>query len=62
MEKTKPKLRSPIKRNVLPYKKLKKLKPGLIAFYDIQPGKGAGLISKKKTREEVSKKKVEKRG
>jgi len=49
MEKTKPKLRSPIKRNVLPYKKLKKLKPGLIAFYDIQPGKGAGLISKKKT-------------
>jgi len=49
MEKTKPKLRSPIKRNVLPYKKLKKLKPGLIAFYDIQPGKGAGIISKKKT-------------
>jgi len=28
--------------------KQKKLKPGLVAFYDIQPGKGAGLFSKEK--------------
>jgi len=27
----------------------KKLKPGLVAFYDIQPGNGAGLFSKEKT-------------
>ena len=26
----------------------KKLKPGLVAFYDIQPGNGAGLFSKEK--------------
>jgi len=26
----------------------KKLKPGLVAFYDIRPGKGAGLFSKEK--------------
>jgi len=24
----------------------KKLKPGLVAFYDIRPGNGAGLFSK----------------
>jgi len=28
--------------------KHKKLKPGLAAFYDIQPGKGVGLFSKEK--------------
>jgi len=26
----------------------KKLKPGLVAFYDIRPGNGAGLFSKEK--------------
>jgi len=25
-----------------------KLKPGLVAFYDIRPGNGAGLFSKEK--------------
>jgi len=29
--------------------KHKKLKPGLVAFYDIQPGNGEGLFSKEKT-------------
>jgi len=29
-------------------KRTQKLKPGLVAFYDIRPGKGAGLFSKKK--------------
>jgi len=28
--------------------KHKKLKPGLVAFYDIRPGNGAGLFSKEK--------------
>jgi len=28
----------------------KKLKPGLVAFYDIRPVKGAGLFSKEKIR------------
>jgi len=27
----------------------KKLKPGLVAFYDIRPGHGAGLFSEEKT-------------
>jgi len=37
------------KRNVLQYKiNTKKLKPGLVAFYDLQPGNGAGLFSKEK--------------
>jgi len=36
---------SPIKRNVLPHKKLK---PGLVAFYDIWPGNRAGLFSMEK--------------
>jgi len=40
---------SPIKRNVLQYKtNTKKLKPGLVAFYDIRPGNGAGLFSMEK--------------
>jgi len=28
--------------------KHKKLKPGLVAFYDIRPGNGAGLFTKEK--------------
>ena len=28
--------------------KREKLKPGLVAFYDIRPGNGAGLFSKEK--------------
>jgi len=30
------------------YYNAKKLKPGLIAFYDIQPGNGVGLFLKEK--------------
>ena len=29
-------------------KQTKKLKPGLVTFYDIRPGTGAGLFSKEK--------------
>ena len=29
--------------------KHKKIKPGLVDFYDIRPGNGAGLFSKEKT-------------
>jgi len=29
---------------------IKKPKPGLVVFYDIQPGNGAGLFSKEKIR------------
>jgi len=36
----------------------KKLKPGLVASYDIQPGNGAGLFSKKKVGKEGDKEKV----
>jgi len=35
--------------------KHKKLKPGLVAFYDIWPGNGAGLFSKEKVSKEVDK-------
>jgi len=35
--------------------KHKKLKPGLVAFYDIRPGNGAGLFSKEKTSKERDK-------
>jgi len=45
----------PIKRNVLQHKKLK---PGLVAHYDIRLGNGAGLFSKEK----ISKEKVKKKG
>ena len=38
------------------------LKPGLVTFYDIQPGNGAGLFSKEKIRDETSKEKVVKKG
>jgi len=31
----------------------KKLKPGLVAFYDIRRGNGAGLFSQEKIREEI---------
>jgi len=44
-------MHSPNKRNVLREKNdAKKLKPGLVAFYDIRPVKGAGLFSKEKIR------------
>jgi len=36
----------------------KKLKPGLVASYDIQPGNGAGLFSKEKIGKEGDKEKV----
>jgi len=39
-------MRSSIKRNVL-----KKLKPGLVAFYDIRPGSGSILRRKRKVKE-----------
>ena len=38
--------------------KHKKLKKGLVAFYDIQSGNGAALFSKENIREEISKEKV----
>jgi len=38
-------MHSPIKRNVLQHKiNTKKLKPGLVASYDIRPGNGEGLF------------------
>jgi len=41
----------------------KKLKPGLVAFYNIQPGNGVGLFLKEKiSRGEISNKKVKKNG
>jgi len=41
----------------------KKLKPGLVAFYNIQPGNGAGLFLKEKiSKGEISNKKVKKNG
>ena len=44
-------MHSPIERNVLQHKiNTKKLKPSLVAFYDIRPGNGAGLFSKEKIR------------
>jgi len=48
-----------IERNVMQHKiNTKKLKPGLVAFYDIRPGNAAGLFSKEKIskglREEIS--------
>jgi len=45
---------SSIKRNVLQHNiNTRKLKPGLVAFYDNQPGNGAGLFLKEKIREEI---------
>ena len=41
--------------------KAKKLKPGLVAFYDFWPGNGVGLFSKEKIREKMSKEKMKKR-
>jgi len=47
---------SPMKRNVLQHKfNTKKLKPGLVAFYDIQPGNGVGLLSKENISKEGDK-------
>jgi len=34
------------------YYNRKKLKPGLVAFYDVRPGNGAGLLSKEKVSKE----------
>jgi len=49
---------SPIKRNVLQHQiSTEKLKPHLVAFYDIRPGNGTGLFSKENIREEISKEK-----
>ena len=42
-------MHSLIRRNVLQHKmNTKQLTPGLVAFYDIRPGNGAGLFSKEK--------------
>jgi len=41
-------MHSTIKRKILQPKKHKKLKPGLVAFYNIWPGNEAGLFSKEK--------------
>jgi len=40
----------------------KKLKPGLLAFYDVRSGNGAGLFSKEKISKggDISKEKVKK--
>ena len=51
MEKTN---RTPIKKSVVKHKQ-KKLKPGLVAFYDVWLENAAGLFSKEKIREEISK-------
>jgi len=37
------------------YGNTKKLKPGLVAFYDIWPGNGMGLFSKKCINKKVNK-------
>jgi len=57
-------MHSLIKRNVLQHKINTKIKSGLVAFYDIRPGNGAGLFSKEKIsiREEIIKEKVKKKG
>ena len=39
-----------------------KLKPGLVAFYDIWPGNRAGLFSKEKVSKGGDKEKVKKKG
>jgi len=42
-------MHSPIKRNVLQHKlNTKKLKPGLVTFYDIRSENGANIFSKEK--------------
>ena len=52
MEKTKPnttEARITQSKNIIQHKiDTKKLKPGLVAFYDIRSGNGAGLFSKEK--------------
>jgi len=57
-------MHSLIKRNILQHKINTKIKSGLVAFYDIRPGNGAGLFSKEKIsiREEIIKEKVKKKG
>ena len=41
-------MHSPIKQKMYYNTKLKKPKPGLVAFYDIWPGNEVGLFSKEK--------------
>jgi len=36
------------KKCITTQNKHKKIKPGLVAFYDMRPGNGAGLFSKEK--------------
>jgi len=49
MEKTKPNTtKERIHQSKAMYYNTKKLKPSLVAFYDNQPGNGAGLFSKQK--------------
>jgi len=54
-------MHSPTKRNVL--QQQQQLRTGLAAYYDSRPGNGACLFSKENiVREEISKKKVKKKG
>jgi len=52
-------MHSPIKKSTTTQKKQK---PGLANFYDTWLGNAAGLFSKEKIREEISKEKVKKTG
>ena len=59
MEKTKPNTtKAHIHQSKEMHCNTKKLKPGLVASYDIQPGNGAGLFSKEKIGKEGDKEKV----
>jgi len=42
-------------KNTITQNKLKQLKPGLDASYDLRPGNRAGLLSKEKVSNEVDK-------
>jgi len=57
-------MHSPTKRNVLQQQQQQQqLRTGLAAYYDSRPGNGACLFSKENiVREEISKKKVKKKG
>jgi len=49
MEKTKPNTtKACIHQSKVMYYNTKKLKPGLVTFYDIRPGNRAGLFSKER--------------
>jgi len=48
-KKTKPNTtKAHIRQSKEMYYSTKKIKPGLVTFYDIRPGKGVGLFSKEK--------------